>query len=125
MKPGLRTYGAASLQVRISMGIPAHLRQNSREITKVHTQADQQQEGHATALLRKVCAEADEAGITLILWPRPYGDEIALSQAQLIRWYARTFGFRQIQAEPPMMARAPWSTPLYLKPIPSAVACYG
>jgi GNAT superfamily N-acetyltransferase len=107
------------------MAIPARMRDRTREITKVHCEPEAQNQGHATALLHEVCREADRHGITLVLWPRPYGDDIALSQAQLIEWYGRAFGFAQIQAEPPLMARMPWSTPQYLKPVPSAVACYG
>jgi hypothetical protein len=107
------------LQVRISMALPRHLRDKTREITKVHTPAADQGNGHATALLQEVCDEADEAGITLVLWPRPYGDDIALSAAMLCDWYAR-FGFRVIQPEPVLMARAPG---LYTRLVPVVAAC--
>lgn len=120
MTPGPRVLGAASLQVRVSMAIPARMRDRTREITKVHTEPDAQNRGQATALLHEVCKEADRYGITLVLWPRPYGDDIALSQGQLIDWYGRVFGFHQIQAEPPLMARMPWSTPIALKPVAAA-----
>jgi GNAT superfamily N-acetyltransferase len=116
---GPRSHEAASLQIRVSVALPRRLRDRTREITKVHTAAADQRQGHATALLREVCDEADQAGITLILWPRPYGDDIALSQAMLIDWYAR-FGFRVIQPEPVLMARAPG---LYTRLAPVAAAC--
>lgn len=116
---GLRSHEAASLQVRISMALPKHLRERTREITKLHTPAAEQGNGYATELVKQVCDEADQAGITLVLWPRPYGNDIALSQAMLCDWYAR-FGFRMIQPEPILMARAPG---LYtrLAPIVAAV----
>jgi len=101
------------------MALPKHLRDKTREITKVHTPAEMQGQGHASELLQAVCDEADEAGITLVLWPRPYGDDVALSAGQLRDWYAR-FGFRMIQPEPVLMARAPG---LYTRLAPVAAAC--
>lgn len=111
--------------VRVSVALPVKMRERTRELVSVHTEADAQHQGHATALMHEVCREADVAAVTLVLWPRPYGDDIALSRAQLIAWYAREFGFRLLQDDPPLMARAPWATPLRLTPTASAVACYG
>ncbi len=105
------------------MALPKRMRDQTREIAKVHTRRDSQQQGEATRLLHSVCEEADAAGVTLILWPRPYGGDVALSQGQLLDWYAK-FGFYQIQPEPPLMARMPWSTPQYLTPTASGVALY-
>tara|TARA_R110000823_G_C15937072_1_gene500045 strand:- start:2719 stop:3093 length:375 start_codon:yes stop_codon:yes gene_type:complete len=119
MIAGQRTSGPASLKVRVSLALPKHLRDKTREITKVHTPAAEQGNGHATELLQQVCDEADAAGLTLVLWPRPYGDDIALSQAQLQAWYAR-FGFRVIQPAPVLMARAPG---LYTRLAPVTAAC--
>ena len=119
MNTGARTHGAASLQVRVSMALPKHLRERTREITKVHTPASEQNKGLASALMRQVCEEADKAGITLVLWPRPYGDDIAMSSGMLQLWYAE-FGFRVIQPEPVLMARAPG---LYTRLAPVAAAC--
>ena len=101
------------------VALPKHLRDRTREITKVHTRAEKQSEGFATILMRDVCNEADICGMTLILWPNPYGDDIALSAGMLRDWYAR-FGFRQIQSEPVMMARAPG---LYTRLAPVSAAC--
>ena len=123
MQTGPRVLGSASLNVRVSLALPARMRDRTREITKLQTSAEAQNKGEASRLLEKVCAEADSHGITLVLWPRPFGD-IALSQTQLIDWYSRRFGFVQIQPEPPMMARAPDSTPRYMTPVASGVACY-
>lgn len=119
MNIGPREHGPASLQVRVSVALPKRMRDGTREITKVHTPADEQGKGHATALLRQVCEEADQAGVVLVLWPRPYGDDIALSSSMLRDWYA-SFGFKVIQPEPAMMARAPG---LYTKLAPVASAC--
>lgn len=124
MNQGPRTLGAASLQVRTCKALPKSMREQTREIAHLHCDRDSQQQGEASKLLHQVCTEADDAGITLVLWPNPYGDDIALSQAQLIAWYARRFGFVQIQPSPPLMARAPGSTPRYLTPVYSGVACY-
>jgi N-acetylglutamate synthase-like GNAT family acetyltransferase len=88
------------------MALPKRLRDSTREITKVCTPADEQGKGHATELMLDVCEEADKAGLVLVLWPRPYGDDVALSATQLESWYAK-FGFRRIQSGPVLMARAP------------------
>jgi GNAT superfamily N-acetyltransferase len=101
------------------MALPKRLRDRTREITKIHTPAKEQGQGHATELLSEVCDEADRAGLTLVLWPRPYGDDIALSHAMLQQWY-ESFGFRVIQPEPVFMARAPG---LYTRLAPVAAAC--
>lgn len=119
MNVGARNHEGASLQVRISLALPKRLRERTREITKVHTAEQFQRQGYATELMKAVCEEADRDGITLILWPKPYGDDIALSQAMLMRWYER-FGFVVIQPEPVLMARMPWSTPVHLKPLAAA-----
>ena len=101
------------------MALPKHLRARTRELVKIHTPAAYQGNGHATELLRQVCQEADEAGLTLVLWPRPYGDDIALSAGMLSDWYAR-MGFRVIQPDPVLMARAPG---LYTRLAPVSAAC--
>ena len=124
MNQGPRTLGGASLQVRVSMALPRDMRDQTREIARLHCERDSQNSGEATRLMHQVCEEADDAGITLVLWPRPYGDDIALSQSQLIDWYARRFGFVQIQPEPPLMARMPGSTPHMLTVGASAAALY-
>lgn len=124
MQTGPRVLGSASLNVRVSVALPARMRDRTREITKLQTAADSQHTGEAGRLMEQVCDEADTHGITLVLWPRPFGD-IALSEAQLIAWYARRFGFVQIQPDPPMMARMPNSTPRYLTPVATGVAFYG
>jgi len=122
---GPRTLGAASLKVRTSTALPRDMRERTREISHIHCDPASQNTGEASALMHQVCAEADRAGITLVLWPKPFGADMALSQGQLIDWYARRFGFMQIQPDPPLMARMPGSTPRQLTVAASAVALYG
>lgn len=62
--------------------------------------------GHATTLLWSVCHEADTAGITLILQPKPFGDD-GLDDDKLKRFYGK-FGFVEFQQLPVvLMARSP------------------
>jgi GNAT superfamily N-acetyltransferase len=113
-------------EVRICLAIPGRLRAATREIRSVQTEPGAQGQGHASALLHEVCREADAANITLLLWPQPYGEHIALSRMQLADWYARRFGFQTIQPEPILMARMPGTTPRYATPLAFAAseACH-
>jgi hypothetical protein len=71
--------------------------------------SDNPRKGHATALMRHLCLEADGSGKVLILIPKPFAD--GLTQDQLERWYER-FGFVLIQTEPSkLMARQPGVRP--------------
>lgn len=124
MQNGVRTLGNASLTIDDCRALPRRMRPMTREVSSLRTPAASQQQGAATALMHQVCDEADEACITLVLWPKPFG-AIALSQAQLIEWYARRFGFVRLPGDVPMLARMPGSTPRYLTPVASGVACYG
>ncbi len=119
MQNGPRTYNAASLIVGDCKALPTRMRPLTREISQLQTEYESQGKGDATELMHRVCREADLVGITLVLWPRPYGD-IALSAGQLAEWYAKRFGFALIQATPPLMARMPGATPRYLTPIAQA-----
>ena len=127
MQTGSRRVGPASLRVRQSNAfnaLPMHMRGGLREITSVEVPADQQRKGYATTLMHKVCLEADDVGMVLVLWPNPFGEHIAMSRGQLVDWYAREFGFALIQSEPVLMARMPGSTlrVLALTPLVDAVA---
>jgi N-acetylglutamate synthase-like GNAT family acetyltransferase len=123
MQTGIRKVGPASVKVRQTNAIPLHMRARTREVTALEVPEAEQRKGYATTLMHKVCREADAANIVLILWPNPYGDNIALSRAQLIDWYARQFGFSAIQSDPVLMARLPHSTPrvLALNPVIEAL----
>lgn len=124
MPTGERRVGPASLRVRQCEALPAHLRLSTREIVSLETVFDEQGKGYATTLMHKVCREADAAGLVLVLVPQPWGDNINLSQTQLMEWYQNSFGFQAIQAEPMvLMARMPGATPrlLELNPITQAL----
>lgn len=115
MKTGDRAVGAASCRVRRTNAVPLEMRDGIREVCNVEVPAADQGKGYATTLMHKVCREADAAGIVLLLWPQPWGDNIAMSRDQLTSWYAERFGFAQIQAEPPLMARMVGATPRLLR----------
>jgi hypothetical protein len=123
MQTGIRKVGPASVKVRQTNAIPLRMRDRTREVTSLEVPEADQRKGYATTLMHKVCREADAANIVLMLWPMPYGDNIALSQAQLVGWYARQFGFSVIQPEPILMARLPHSNPrvLALNPVAEAM----
>jgi predicted GNAT family acetyltransferase len=124
MDTGPRTSGHAACRVRQTNAVPASMRAGIREVCSVEVPAEHQGQGHATALLHKVCSEADKAGIVLVLWPQPWGDNIALSREQLVDWYARRFGFQAIQPEPLLMARMPGATPRLLRLNPTIEALH-
>ena len=97
---GRHQIGSASCRIVEAMGVPEHMREGLREL--IDLTASNPRKGHATALMTKICAEADRARITLLLTAKPFQD--GMTDAQLRDWYAR-FGFQQIQDEPILMAR--------------------
>lgn len=124
MPTGERRVGHATLRVRQCEALPLHMRPKTREIVNLETKFEEQGKGYATTLMHKVCREADAAGLVLVLSPQPWGDNMNLSQAQLIEWYQRSFGFQPIQTEPMvLMARMPGATPriLTLNPVTEAL----
>lgn len=124
MPTGERRVGPATLRVRQCEALPLHMRPKTREIINLETKFEEQGKGYATTLMHKVCREADAAGLVLVLSPQPWVDNINLSQAQLIEWYQRSFGFQPVQAEPMvLMARMPGATPrlLTLNPVTEAM----
>lgn len=123
MRTGDRKLGPASLRIRQCNALPAHLRSGTRELCDLQTQPDARGQGHAGRLMHKVCAEADAAGLLLILIADRFGDE-GLNNDQLCAWYAGRFGFQLLQAEPVrMLARMPGATPrlFTLKPVRQAI----
>lgn len=106
MTPGLREHKSSSLHVCIAEGLPEDMRPMTREITSLAS--GNPAKGHATTLMWSVCHEADQAGITLILQPKPFGEE-GLDAERLGRFYQK-FGFVEFQQEPVvLMARTPSS----------------
>lgn len=88
-------------------------------MTSVFTPETDRRQGHGSALLRNLCAEADEHRKVLLLMPKPYG-AVGMDDAQLIEWYAR-FGFEAIQSAPVLMARRPGSVSFKVKPLKVAL----
>lgn len=123
METGDRKVGAASCRVRQTNAVPVRMQGRVREITKLEVLASEQNKGYGTSLMHKVCREADEANMVLVLWPMPFGDNISLSKGQLAGWYEARFGFQAIQPEPLLMARMPGATPriLNLNPVTEAI----
>lgn len=123
MKTGDRRVGPATLRVRQTNAVPERMRGRVREVCCVEVPHTEQNKGYGTTLLHKVCREADDANIVLVLWPMPFGENISLSKQQLIDWYRDRFGFQCIQPEPYLMARMPGATPriLSLNPVTAAL----
>ena len=96
MKPGIRTHGPASLRLSYSTLVGANLRGMLRELTHLQVSEDARGQGHGSALMREVCAEADKAQTVLML---------TADDTRLADWYAR-FGFKLIQDGPLLMVRA-------------------
>lgn len=105
--------GPATLRVRQPPSLPAHMRERVREIGNFYVEQGERNKGYATRLLRKVCQEADEANIVLMLFADPFEhdepnpDHTGLTMEQLVEFYNR-FGFAVTQVTPNvMMARMP------------------
>lgn len=123
MIPGFRRVGAASCQIRAAELLPMHMRSGARMVTDVFTEPGQTGKGYATTLMHRICQEADEQKVLLILEPKPF-DHASMSQEELEVWYAVRFGFQMIQLDPMLFARMPGATPkvgLRLNPATQAI----
>ena len=89
---GLRTHESASCRLNYSMGVPKEYRDGLRELS--HLYANVERKGHATELMRKVCAEADKGRIVLML----------VAKTGMEPWYER-FGFYLLPDSDGAMAR--------------------
>lgn len=105
MDIGTYEAGPASLHVGLSDALPEHLRSRVYEISAVYCDPDHRRQGYGTDLMRKACADADIAGITLLLSVDP-GSDSDMTLTQLASWHAK-FGFQIIQPAPMLMARQP------------------
>lgn len=104
MTPGLRKLKSASLRVAVPMGLPSEMRPHIRELIDVR--ATNPRKGHASALLGKICKEADRDHWTLIVQVKAF-DDSGLTDEQLQKFYSK-FSFTMIQTEPVvLMARSP------------------
>lgn len=98
MEVGLRQYKQASLRVAIPTALPEHMQPHMRELLSVKSES--QRKGEATALMHKVCQEADDARMTLLIHVVPFDEGLTLEQLQ--KFYTK-FGFEVIQTEPALM----------------------
>lgn len=89
---GLRTHESASCRLNYSMGVPKEYRDGLRELS--HLYANVERQGHATELVRKVCAEADKNRLVLML----------VAVEGMAGWYER-FGFYPLPDSNGAMAR--------------------
>ena len=123
MSPGERIHGGAQLVVSRTKAVPEHMRSLVREISRVETAPADRRKGHASELLRQVCAEADKRGMLLLLQCRPYGDG-GMDADRLECWYA-AFGFVPMPGGDGVMARpvgGKWRAPTpTVKPIVEAI----
>ena len=92
---GERKYGTASLHLSVSRALPKSMRQSVRELTSLYTPMDDRRKGLASLLMKKVCNEADNKHMVLLLTP-----DDGLSD------FYKQFGFTTIQHYPKqLMAR--------------------
>ena len=76
-----------------------------RYLSHLYVDPEHRRNGQATELIKQVIKEASEAGITLLLEPKPYQDE-DISLTDLIKFYAK-HGFVRLQKEPLIMVKYP------------------
>jgi GNAT superfamily N-acetyltransferase len=106
---GEHIHGSSSLRVVRSTALPEAMRARVFEIVAMYTRPEGRRQGSASALLRKVCDQADFEGAVLLLAPRPFGHK-AMTQQQLADWYM-SFEFVPIQSAPLLLARKPGAAP--------------
>lgn len=104
---GTRHYGPARCVLSIPFSLPPKIRERVRELSQFIVPKLDRKQGLAGALLEHVTAEADKAGMVLMLIAEPYDAITDLDR--LIALYER-YGFVRIQTNPvPLMARQPIS----------------
>ena len=101
MEIGLRIHKSASLRVAVPESLPEHMQPHMRELVSVAS--DERGRGHASALMHRICQEADDACVTLLVQVKAFAE--GMTDEQLQRFYSK-FGFIVIQTEPVvLMAR--------------------
>lgn len=105
MNLGQRSFGPVSLRLAHFRpeGLPPDLYAAVRYVSHVETDAAHRGKGHATRALRKIAAEADAEGISLIIAPEPFADS-PMDRNALESWYTRS-GWERFQDEPCLMVR--------------------
>lgn len=124
MEIGLREFGAARCVVGANRSLPPKIRARVYEVSRLECDEAMRGNGYATALLTRICAEADAENKVLLLQPGAYGEAPPVDDEALCKWYARRFGFKVIQTAPVvLMAREPGAEPAApeLSPIAAAL----
>ena len=108
MKTGDYSLLSASCRLAYSQQVEPHLRGGLRILTHLHS--SEKCKGHAGALMARLCALADAAGITLMLEPMAEG--AGMNTQELTDWYSERFGFFTLQVAVPgrrhLMVRLPY-----------------
>jgi ribosomal protein S18 acetylase RimI-like enzyme len=95
---GKREFEGASCWIRMMTDLPMQLRDGVRLVHNLKTDKGMRGKGQGTELLRRICAEADREGVTLILMP---------DNELLQKWYSKV-QFSVVQTEPSvLMVRPP------------------
>lgn len=106
MKPGTVELDGCSLQLSYSQIVKPNQRGLLLEITNLLTQPSKRRNNCATHLMREVCDQADQHGITLMLMPQADGNDGPNSDT-LEAWYSREFDFKRLQSDSNLMIRLP------------------
>jgi N-acetylglutamate synthase-like GNAT family acetyltransferase len=105
MRVGEYTEGKATAWVGMCSLVAEPLRPKLREVSSLVCDEAARGKGHATRLMERLTAIADDHKMTLLVTVEPFEDS-PLDAARLAAWYAR-LGFKTIQQTPPVMARPP------------------
>lgn len=103
MKYGARVNGGASLTLALAKALPTAMRGNVIELTKLHTEPEYRNQGHARDLLAQVCFEADLSRKFLLLNVKPASD-CPMTAKQLADFYLG-FGFMPLPGPEILMTR--------------------
>jgi GNAT superfamily N-acetyltransferase len=119
--------GQAACKIRRCTALPVNMHERTREVHSVQVNPDLRGQGFGTTLMHRVCREADNANVTLVLFVGAFDQrDDGMDDAALLKWYTANFGFVAIQ--PPtadqgaLLARMPGSTPRILAMNPMARA---
>lgn len=91
--------------------LPDEVNARLKQLTHLFVDAEHRNQGHATALLKQLSKEADEAQIAILLQPGIYDGD--MTDEDLIAFYEK-HGYATLQEKPHLMVRFPAS----ISPIP-------
>lgn len=97
--------------------LPEEINTKLKFLSHLYVPAKHRKQGHATALMKQLAQEADEAQIAILLQPGIY--EGKMQDKDLIKFYEK-HGYATLQDEPHLMVRFPAKPNVNAKP--SAIA---